>query len=123
MPTVEPKGPSNVFYFLQATWQSSGPAPTGRKGSGLPSWLSCACEEALHPKLLLSPSLFYPQSNQACVCWGNHRLALCHLGDGLQAIHPVHAQGGQINISEKQHELNHFLNKQNPPTRLINHVS
>lgn len=50
-------------------------------------------------------------------------LPVCHLGDGLQAILPMHTQGGQINISEKQHELNHFLDKQNPPTRLINHVS
>ena len=90
-------------------------------------WFCSACSRSAHCSL----HLFCPQSGRACAC-----LCVCvcvsvcaraqaragaitglHHVSSEMVCRPscVYAQGGQINISEEQYELNHFLNNKTRP--------
>lgn len=134
IPTVRSRDTfKRVPFPPRATWRSSGTAPTRREGLELLPQLSGFVQRvaALHTAHSTFPAPKVAVRVRACVCVC---LFLCvsvcararararaitglHYVSSEMVCRPscVYAQGGQINISEEQYELNHFLNNKTRP--------
>ena len=132
IPTVRSRDTfKRVPFPPRATWRSPGTAPTRREGLELLPQLSGFVQRAaaLHTAHSTFSAPKVVVRVRACVCV-SVSVSVCARAQAragaITGLHHVssemvcrpsymYAQGGQINISEEQYELNHFLNNKTRP--------
>lgn len=106
--------PSNVFCFLSKPLGSLlAIPPKGREDLASLAWLSVPAPcppRAAHPTFPFLPTKWSSVSAPGSTT-GSQPVS----SEMVSRPSCVYAQGGQINISEKQYELNHFLNNKTRP--------